>query len=347
MPPLTSAEALDSPRDRRAPRAFILRLAIAAGCALLGGALAYAFAARPGFVGDHLAWWYGARVLLAGGNPYATLPSAPPYNIADPLVYPLTSLVAAVPFTPFPLALSHALFVAVGSALMAWGLAGRARYMLLAFTSFPFLMAANLGQWSPYIVAAILVPSLGWMVALKPNLGIGAIAWRPSRWLIVGGAAFAALTLLVRPSWPMEWITSVRSGHAYPSPLRTALGIPILLALLRWRSADARFVLVMSVLPQTSMFADQLPLLLIARTRKEMLTLVLASFAGGLLFTLRLKSATDPAPLVGLPYVTVAMYWCAVAVILARRAEPHEGITPSRAASSAASPTTRDYADTA
>ncbi len=314
---------------------------------MLGGLLAYAFASRPGFIGDHLAWWYGARVLLAGGNPYATLPSAPPYNISDPLVYPLTSVVAAIPFAPFPLALSHALFVAVGSALMAWALAGRERYMLLAFLSFPFIMAANLGQWSPFIVAAMLVPSLGWMVALKPNLGVGAIAWRPSRWMIIGGAVFAALTLLMRPTWPLEWIASVRSGHAYPSPLRTALGIPILLALWRWRSADARFVLVMSVLPQTSMFADQLPLFLISRSRKELLTLVLASFVGGVLYAWRLKSAAEPAPLVGVPYVTVAMYWSAVAVILARRTFPNADITPSTAATSSASPTTPDCADTA
>lgn len=304
----------------RVTRALRTRLAATIAAGGYGGVLAWALAARPGFLGDHLAWWFGARVLLAGGNPYATLPSGPPYHIADPLFYPLTALVAAVPFTPFPLALSHALFVALGSALLGWGLAPRGwLHLALVLLSFPFLMAANLGQWSPYIAAAALTPALGWLVACKPNLGLAAMAWRPSWAMIAGGAAFAALTLLVMPSWPLEWLASVRSGHAHPSPLRTLLGLPVLLALLRWRSADARLVIAMAALPQTALFADQLLLFLVPKSRRELMFLAFTSIVGGLLFTLHLRGSTDPARLLDLRYVMLAMYWPAVAIILARR----------------------------
>lgn len=294
------------------------RAAIASAAGIYGGALAYAFAARPGFLGDLLAWWFAARVLLAGGDPYATLPNAAPYFIGDPLMYPLTAVIGATPFAFAPLALSQALFVGVGSALMGWALAARGTHLLLVFLSFPFVMAANLGQWSPYLVAAMLLPAMGWMVTFKPNLGIAALAYAPSKAMVIGAACFGLATLLLMPNWPVRWIASIGGGAPHPVPLMTLLGAPLALAALRWRLPEARLLLAMSLLPQTAMFADQLPLLLVPRTRRELMILVITSGIGGLAYTFALRSGGGRALLIDSRYAILSMYWPALIMVLRR-----------------------------
>lgn len=312
------------------------RLGIAVAAGGYGSLLAWMFASRPGFLGDHLAWWFAARVLLGGGNPYETLPNGAPYFIHDPFMYPLTAAVGATPFAMVPLPLSHALFVGVGSALMAWALAPRGWHLLLVFLSFPFVMAANLGQWSPYLVAAMLVPALGWMVALKPNLGLAAVAYRPGVSTIVGGGVFALLTLVVMPAWPWEWLASIKGGAPHPAPLFTMYGAPVALAALRWRHPEARLLLAMSALPQTSMFADQLPLFLVPRSRKELMVLVLTSGIGGILYAVALREATGRALLVDIRYVTLAMYLPALVMVLRRPSLPDSVEASDRAGDEAA-----------
>ena len=82
----------------------------------------------------------------------------------------------------------------------------------------------------------------------------------------------------------MKWIANLRTMEGHPPPLLTLAGAVLLAAALRWRREDARVVLGMAAVPQLPMFADQLPLLLVARTRVESMVLALLSHVGGLLW---------------------------------------------------------------
>jgi hypothetical protein len=86
---------------------------------------------------------------------------------------------------------------------------------------------------------------------------------RPHRlWLFASGAYVMALKL----------------GQV--SPLLLAAGFLPVLGVLRWRRAEGRLFLAMIAVPQELFFADQLPLQLIARTRRQSAVLAAASLAG-------------------------------------------------------------------
>ena len=98
------------------------RLAVAVLCGIWGGALAYAFLARPGFYGDFLAFWYAARAWLGGLDPYLVTPSAPPYNVDDRFFYPFPALLVVAPFARLPLAAAGAAFFGCSSGLLGFAL---------------------------------------------------------------------------------------------------------------------------------------------------------------------------------------------------------------------------------
>jgi hypothetical protein len=59
------------------------------------------------------------------------------------------------------------------------------------FLSMPFLLAIRLSQWSPYLTAAMLVPSLTVVSLAKPNLGLAVFARLEGRALLTAGAICA------------------------------------------------------------------------------------------------------------------------------------------------------------
>lgn len=252
------------------------RLAVAAGIAVVVGLLALALHARAGFWPDYVHPWQGARHLLAGRDPFLALPGGLPAPFEWPLLYPLTTVLAAAPFAALPLPVASALTMALSAGVLAWGLTRDDWDPLWLLASAPFVMAVNLGQWSPLVVAAALLPSLGFLATLKPNLGVAVFCWRPDWRIAAGSAAVLLVSLLILPAWPAEWLRAVRSLEGHPSPVLSGggAGLVLLVALARWRSADARLLLAMACLPQLLFFADQLPLLLVARTPRERRLLV-------------------------------------------------------------------------
>lgn len=305
-----------------APRAAAL-LALIAG---IGAALvAYAFATQHEGYGDFLAWWYGARVLLGGGDPYATPPDVAPFFIDEQLFYPLTALIATVPFARLPYHVALASFFGLGSGLLAYGVVRTAPHRLALFCSFPFLIAAQLGHWSPYVAAALLLPALGFLIAVKPNIGLAALVTRPSRPMILGALVLVVTSISAMPSWPGRWLAAMSQAPPHLVPVATWLGAPLVLAALRWRRPEARLLLVMSLLPQTATFADQLMLFLVPQTRRQSLLLALIGVAGGIAWMLQLRSGGHPA-LVGGPYVVASLYLPALVVVLRH---PNVGNIPS------------------
>src|SRR4029079_7018721 len=95
----------------------------------------------------------------------------------------------------------------------------------------------------------------------------------------VGGGVLLAATLLIQPSWPSEWLRNLHSMPPHPMPIQLPGGFLILLVLLRWRRPEARLMAAMACVPQLMYFADQLPLWLVPRTRRETMLLSALSSA--------------------------------------------------------------------
>ena len=315
-----TAMRLPGSRPPVKPRAIVSLIA-----GLYGGGLAYAFMSRPNFYADFLAWWFAARALLRGADPYAVVPSQAPYFISDPLVYPLPTVLTVVPFSWMPLTLAGALFVGVSALLLAWALTRDGYDRLPLFASFPFVMAASLGQWAPLVTAAALLPGAGFLAVCKPTLAAALAFSRLTRSIIVGGAAFLVASLAVEPKWPARWLANVGHAAPHPAPLFTLAGVACVLALIKWRREDARLVFGMAAVPQLAMFADQLPLMTVARTRVEAMVLALLSHVGGVAW-LMMRNPTDHPAWDGTNLMLASVYLPALMLVLRR---PNEGELPA------------------
>jgi hypothetical protein len=206
--------------------------------------------------------------LLEGNDPYRVIQATGPYPFNTPLLYPLPAAIVALPFAPIPAALAGTLFVALGSSLLAFGLTkdreGLAKLPL--FVSAPFCMAAILAQWAPLMTAAALLPSLQFLAPAKPNLGLVSWLWKPSWRGVIGGAALVLISFLVHPTWLSEWRAALATAPRYRGPALSLGGAFLLLGALRWRAREARTLLAMAIVPQLTLFYDQLPLWLIPNT---------------------------------------------------------------------------------
>lgn len=301
------------PRGRRVAAAVAVGLAAGAFCGLA--------LSRPGPGPDFQVFWEHARTLVGGGNPYAHPAVVGPGRVA-PLLYPLPAAMLVAPFAWLPMPLAGALFFGLSSALLAYGATRDGWHRLLLFVSGPFIIAATLGQWSPLITAGALLPWLGGVAAVKPNIGLALFAYRPSWRVIVGGLLLLALSLALVPSWPLDWLRTVRAGDAiYHAPVMSAAGVVLLLALLRWRLPGARLLLVMACVPHMLFFYDQLPLWLVPRNWRESLFLTLASLCAwlGWVSTLRPGTTTNEFIPAAQPWVLFGVFFPALLIVLRQR----------------------------
>ena len=311
---------------------------IALAIGLAAGLVSYAFLSRPGSGGDYFFVWSAARSLLAGQNPYHVIAVGPENPGNDVLLYPLPALLVVAPVAWLPLALSGGIFLGISSALLAFVLLRDGYHRLPIFLGAPFLMAISLGQWSPLVTAAALEANLGFVFAAKPNLGLAAWIYRPNIRAIVVALALVGLSLLIAPSWPIDWYHNISSRPEKLSPVRTMAGPVLLLALIRWRTAEARLFLAMACVPQALFFYDQLALGLIPRTLRQSLILALASFALLLTWFHRLGPG-DYYVQKAIPYAT-GLYFVALAVVL----WPAKWRSPSAAEPLPGEPTPNDGA---
>jgi hypothetical protein len=255
-------------------------LALAAG--LLGALLFTAFVTRVSALAHDFTYpWLGARLLLAGRDPYAPAVLVDPRPadwLPDPLYYPLPAVLLALPLAPLPATLAGALWAGGGAAALAWALqAPGRRHLWPLLLSAPLIVVIAGGNWSAWLTAAALTPALGWLLACKPTLGLALWLAFPSRRAACYAVAAVAVSLAVWPAWPLGWLHNARLAH---HPMPAALAPVLLLAALRWRDPRARLVLALALTPQLLLWYDQLPLLLVARTRREALGLAVASWAG-------------------------------------------------------------------
>jgi hypothetical protein len=233
----------------------------------------------------------GAREILAGINPYSIPPTTAPEQYYW-FMFPVTAVVLAMPFAWMKATVAGTVFVMLTSVWLAFALTrtgGLSRCWL--FLSPPYLLAVVLGQWSPLLIAvALSSPVWAWLLTAKP-IGFALFLWRPTWRGALLCAAFLLVTLAVLPTWPVEWMRNALTVPRHPLPLLAPWGALALVALLRWRSAEARLVLTMAALPQHLYFYDQLPLYLAPRTGRRV---ALLSACGWVAWGLTKASCATP-----------------------------------------------------
>jgi len=204
-----------------------------------------------------------AAQLIRGENPYLIATQWVPY--------PLPAVLLAVPFTAIPLGPARPIFdVLVGWAFVYALWRYRGPFAPIAVLSGAYLFAMWNGQTTPLMVAASLVPALGFLLAVKPNTSAALWLARPSRMAVLGVSAFLLLSLLVLPSWPRDWWMALQQDPTqFMPPVLRPLGLVLLLAALRWRLPEGRLLLAIAFIPQNILPYELVSLALIPATLLE------------------------------------------------------------------------------
>lgn len=219
----------------------------------------------------------GAQLLLHGKDPYTSSLSPLPYLVDDPLFYPLPLVLCFIPLAWLPDSIIGGLVFGIITALMVWALQRSERPIWWFLTSPLFVIALVSTNWSPLITACYLVPALLPFSIVKPQfLLLGLVVHHPKEllrhrmwWLAV--AVLVLISFVALPAWPQSWLGNIAQAHHPPPLLLMPVGPFLLLALLRWRRQEARFFLAYALVPQLVLWYDQLPLLLLAQTRRDAL----------------------------------------------------------------------------
>jgi hypothetical protein len=227
-------------------------------------------------VSDFDAIWTAGRALRAGGDPYAAIQSPPwPWD----LQYPLPAVLVALPFTLLSLELARATFMGLSLGLLAYAMSARAWWPLIGLAGGQTFFALQSVQWTPLLAASVLLPALRFLWCVKPTSATPLFAawpdWRP----VVGAVVLLLVSFLVWPGWLDDWLAAARAAPHRPAILRVG-GVLLLLALLRWRLPEGRQLAALAFMPLSPHLYEAVPLLLVARTRKEMLVLAVCGTVG-------------------------------------------------------------------
>jgi hypothetical protein len=231
-----------------------------------------------------------------------------------------------MPFAWASTRLADALFIGFGAAVLAWALTRRtlANPQLWVFASFPMMVAAQTVQWSPLLTAAALTPALGFLLAAKPSIGLAMLAAYPSRAAIYGAAAFGLLTILIWPFWVPAWLANLPSLTHMIAPVTCWGGPLILLALLKWRRAEARLLVALACMPQTPVLYEVVPLFLLVRNLREATLLVIVTGVMGKIVVATLSATHYNAWMAGnAQWMVWLVYLPCTAMVLFR---PNEGL---------------------
>jgi hypothetical protein len=246
------------------------------------------------FLGLGLAFVLGCRLVLYAWMPDRSTDFDLLYDMALRLVrgedvyppgtqsflYPLPAVLLAVPFMAIPLGLARPVFdVLVGWAFVYALWKYRGPYALLALVSGAYLFAMAKGQTTPLMVAASLVPALGFLFVVKANSSAALWIARPSWLPILGVSVLLALSLAVLPSWPLDWWMAMPADiTGFVPPVVRPLGALLLLAAFRWYSPDGRLLLAIACLPQTALPSELVALVLIPANHLQMAMYVAGSW---------------------------------------------------------------------
>ena len=218
----------------------------------------------------------GMAEFIHGGSPYALR-----LRSTDAALYPFTTMLLLAPLLLIPFKFVAAVFCGVLSALLGFAILRQGPlWRLLIFASPCYLSALHSVQWSPLLVAALLLPPLLPSAVAKPQLGVVLlVAGRWSRTTIAVTAGIVLVSLLIFPQWPLEWLHHGSLGTFNGrSPILVVPGFLLAAAFLLIRTARGRLFIAAAVTLQRY-FYDQLPLFLVADSAIQMGILLACSWA--------------------------------------------------------------------
>jgi hypothetical protein len=241
------------------------------------------------------AWWTGDNPYTVVGQLHARL------GLTFGLLYPFPAVVAAGPVAWMPVEYARAMVAAVGAFGFAYLLLGRGWWLYPILLSASFRSSVSLVQVAPFLACAVMAPRGWWSfaAAVKPNVAAAAWATADDRVkalrFLIAPAVLAAVSLVLWPGWPLEWLEAVRVGGTANRPLvMVPGGWLLLLAAVAWRRPEARWLLAMALIPTNPKVYDALPLLvLLPRSHKGALVWALLSHVTELSAYAIAQRATD------------------------------------------------------
>ena len=229
-----------------------------------------------------------ARDLLAGRDPYRYPPG--PYAIP----YPIPAALVVLPLAWMPDLWAGSVFMGLSVMLLAFAILRSAEEWRLAMLlSWSFIYALLWVQWTPLLCALWFLPALAAIALIKPNIALplllagefGSELWRRRRWQwLLPPAGLLLASLLCYPTWPLVWYHQISTYQGISPPLfALPLGPLVLFSLLAWRDRRAWLIVILALMPQRMVY-DQLPILLVAGSRRQLWILILASWINCAIF---------------------------------------------------------------
>ena len=194
--------------------------------------------------------------------------------------YPLPAAFFAVPLLKLPREAAGALFFAISSAILAFGLTRHGYTRLLIFLAYPYWAALMTIQWTPLIAAVGLFPDLLPVTLAKPQIGLPVALTHLTRRGVLLTLFLFAISLVVVPAWPLHWIRQT-GYYQFFIPMLVFPGPLLVFALARRRDPDSHLLLLASLVPQR-WFYDSFILWLIPKSRQEVLATVALSWGAGI-----------------------------------------------------------------
>jgi hypothetical protein len=275
--------------------------------------------------GDYLMIWRATHIVLDGGDPYRLMWWMNLPALHTPFNYPLPAIGMGLPFVRLQQQIAAITFVACSAGLLGFAITRRDFDRVPILLSVPYVFAAQLSQTSFLILALALLPAAAGLTVMKPNIGLALLAWRPRRWTVITGGLLLVGTILVSPQWPAEWLAFVRTSPTHHPPITTGIGVVALLAVVKWRRPEARLLIAMTLIPHGLDFYDELPLWLVASSRREALLLTGASWIGWLMWLATSNGAGAPHLRDVAPWLVASLYVPCTWLILRR---PNIGSVP-------------------
>lgn len=272
---------------------------------------------------DQLIW--GAQALLHGADPYAAARTFnTEHGVAFGLLYPMPAIVAGSFVAWMPLEIGRAVMAAVTAGLFAFFLTRDGWQRWPVVLSAAMRSSVSLVQLTPLLACAAVTPWFGWVLACKPNAGLavwGAMRTRYALAVSAGVAvALVAVSFIVAPHWLTGWWAAVTGPHFLRPMVTRPFGFLLLLAALRWRRPEARWLLVTALIPTTANIYEALPLFVLGTwTFRETLVLAILSHLADLAgYVIRVDESY--AALVNAHSITVlALFYLPALVLILRR----------------------------
>ncbi|CAN5306830.1 hypothetical protein BH23GEM2_BH23GEM2_24270 [soil metagenome] len=112
-------------------------------------------------------------------------------------------------------------FIGVSSFLFVYGITRHSWHLLPLLASEAFRQSVMAAQWTLLLTAALYLPWLAGLVAVKPQTGLAVLA--PTSGMGLKAAAIGSLALLLVsvtliPSWPADWLTLVQAPTDHMRP---------------------------------------------------------------------------------------------------------------------------------